>query len=340
MDNKVERVRTDISEPQMAQAIIAAWSGMFGTPPSKEQVSMILAQNNLETGNRKSMWNYNVGNITHTKGDGFDYSESQDWHYDNNHQKVYYTAKFRAYPDLQTGVTDYLKLLKSKHYAGAFEHILHPDPAAFSKALKAGGYYGADEKVYTAGITRLFNDANKGSSYEQAVSGRIQPPAGGRPSAPAAEPSFGLAALEKLWEKFEPMLSAASTNHDLKKLYKKALPNHDILIKIAAPDYTCAVEFSRILCAALDEDLLTTTYPYTDGQEVEVEVSIPGPPKECFAAVQQMTNAVAETFKDATTKIGRISIKTNCLMNKKSSYQPISLRTAGANYRKFLLKFV
>lgn len=146
--------------------------------------------------------------------------------------------------------------------------------------------------------------------------------------------------LEGILNKFVQMLSAASTSHNLKKLYKTALPNHDILIKIAAPDYTSAVEFSRILCAALDEDLLATTYPYTDGQEVEVEVSIAGPSKECFAAVQQMANAVSETFQDATAKIGRISIKTDCLMNKKSSYQPISLRTAGANYRKFLLKFV
>jgi hypothetical protein len=143
--------------------------------------------------------------------------------------------------------------------------------------------------------------------------------------------------LEGILNKFVEMLSAATS---LKKLYKTALPNHDILIKIAAPDYTSAVEFSRVLCSALDEDLLATTFPYTDGQEVEVEVSIPGPSKECFAAVQQMTNAVAETFQDATAKIGRISIKTNCLMNKKSSYQPISLRTAGTNYRKFLLKFV
>ena len=107
----------------------------------------------------------------------------------------------------------------------------------------------------------------------------------------------------------------------LKKLYKYALPNHNILIQIDAPDYTSAVEFSRILCCALDEDLLSTSYPHTDGQKVEVECSIQGPEYECFTAVNQMSSAIAEVFKEATIKIGSVDIKVNCVMHKKSSYQ-------------------
>ena len=144
---------------------------------------------------------------------------------------------------------------------------------------------------------------------------------------------------EGLWDRLLKMV-ATPDEPSLKRLYKKALPSHDILIKIAAPDYTSAVEFSRILCSALDEDLLSTSYVYTDGQDVEVECCIQGPSKECFAAVYQMVQAIADTFRDATTKIGGITVKTDCSMNKKSSYQPISVRTAGTNYRKFLLKFV
>lgn len=164
----------------------------------------------------------------------------------------------------------------------------------------------------------------------------------GRTKAPASmisknkTPAGG---MEGLLNQYVQMLSAASET-SLKRIYKKALPNHDILIKITAPDYTSAIEFSRVLCAALDEDLLATTYPHTDGQEVEVECCIPGPEKECFAAVQQMSMAIAEVFCDATAKIGGITVKTSCLINKKSSYQPISLQTAGTHYRKFLLKFI
>ncbi|HEY5268022.1 MAG TPA: glucosaminidase domain-containing protein [Candidatus Saccharimonadales bacterium] len=341
MDKRVEMVKTSVSESQMAQAIIAVWKGMFGNTPSKEQVSMILAQNNLETGNRANMYNYNVGNITHTQGDGFDYWQSKDWHYNAQHDKVYYTAKFRAYPNLETGVKDYFKLLNNKRYAGAFQHIIHPDPTAFSKALKAGGYYGADEKTYTAGIQAQFNKVNKSNGYEVAMSGKIPASPSANVVAPIASSAPNntnnqeMAILDDILS----MLPKAA-NVSLKKLYKQALPNHDILIKISAPEYTDAIEFSRILCTALDEDLLATTYPYTDGHLVEVECKIAGPHRECFAAVKQMTEVIAETFKEATIKIGGITITTDCIMDKKSYYQPISLRTADTNYRKFLLKFI
>src|SRR5271165_5998185 len=328
MDNKVQRVRTDISEPQMAQAIIAAWTGMFRTAPSKEQVSMILAQNNLETGNRKSMWNDNVGNITHTKGDGFDYSESQDWHYDSNHQKVYYTAKFRAYPDLKTGVTDYLKLLRSKRYSNAFEHIVHPDPAAFSKALKAGGYYGADEKVYTAGVTRLFNDANKGSSYEQAMSGKIQPPAGvGRSSAPSAEPSF-LAALENVPPQFINQINSFLDSFAGKQESSIIKSNSYTISINSNNDFTSKLEYARILSSALKEELNIVSDIFTNGKNVEMQCVIDVDSKKGQLVLKELCSAVADAFSYATKKIGSIKIDTEVSLDDKPKYQKLDIKLA------------
>jgi hypothetical protein len=154
------------------------------------------------------------------------------------------------------------------------------------------------------------------------------------------QPSNEVAGLDNILDQYIQMLGTASSETSLKRLYKKALPNNDILIEITAPNYTSAVEFSRILCTALDEDLISTTYPHTDGHKVEIECSIYGPSEKCFEAVKQMTEAVQEAFKYATIKIGGIIVKANCIMNKKSSYQAISSSTASANYRKFLLKFV
>lgn len=341
MGERVERVQTYVTEPQMAQAIIEAWRELFGAEPSKEQVTMVLAQNALETGNRKSMWNFNVGNIT-TDGKGqFDYYD--DLTTDEQIKPGVWkkmNLKYRAYQSLRDGMIDYLKLLSGGHYASAWQHILHPDPVAFSKALKAGGYYTADESKYTKALTGLYSQISKSDSYEKAQEGNVgQTPSmvAMRRRAPSA-PSGGLEAI--LNNYIEKILAAASSDVSLKKIYKQSLPNHNILIQITAPDHTSAIEFSRVLCTALDEDLLSSSYPHTDGHLVEVECSIAGPQKECFAAVQQMTQAVAETFKDATSKIGGIVVKNKCIMDKKSSYQPISPRTADTNYRKFLLKFV
>lgn len=342
MGNRVQRVKTDISEPQMAQALIAAWTRLFGRAPSRQQVAMVIAQNNLETGHRHSMWNYNVGNIT-TDGTGpFDYFDdlTTDEQVKPGEWKKM-NLKYRAYPTLDAGVEDYLKLISRGRYAEAWKHVMDPDPVAYSKALKSAGYYTADEAAYTKAMQSLYNESNKSDSYDLAMSGKVKPPTGSAPATtrPSAPPSE-VASLEQVLDNFVHMLAAAATDPTMKRLYKKALPNQDILIKITAPDYTSAVEFSRVLCSVLDEDLLSTSYTYTDGQDVEVECSIPGPATECFATVEQMTQAVAETFQNATAKIGGISIKAECIINKKSSYQPISLRTAGANYRKFLLKFV
>lgn len=154
------------------------------------------------------------------------------------------------------------------------------------------------------------------------------------PTAPAPGKENFYSMVDRLLEEVSVNKSAS------KKMYKKLLPIHDILIKITAPDYTSATEFSRVLCAALDEELLSNSYPHTDGAEVEVECSIPGPLHECFATVSQLTGAMAQAFKTATSKIGGIEVQTCCLMNKKSSYQQISLRTADTQYRKFLLKFM
>lgn len=144
-----------------------------------------------------------------------------------------------------------------------------------------------------------------------------------------------------LLDQFVQSLSASAEVEPSKKLYKQMLPNHDILIQISAPDYNSAIEFSRILCAALDEEVQATAYPHTDGsQVVEVECSIPGPALECLQTVEQLTNSIAGAFQIATKKIGGITVKTRCVMNKKSFYQQISLRTAETNYRKFLLKFI
>ncbi len=47
---------------------------------------------------------------------------------------------------------------QSQRYAEAWEQILRGDPAAFSKALKAHGYYTANEVQYTAAVVSLFRE--------------------------------------------------------------------------------------------------------------------------------------------------------------------------------------
>src|SRR5574338_1013270 len=99
MGKQVPKTSTPVSDAQMSQAIVNVWKRLFGTDPSKEQVYMIMAQNAIETGrDRKSMHNYNVGNITVGTTD-HDYFLGGDWMYADKAQTIKkpITQKFRAY---------------------------------------------------------------------------------------------------------------------------------------------------------------------------------------------------------------------------------------------------
>lgn len=125
-----------------------------------------------------------------------------------------------------------------------------------------------------------------------------------------------------------------------KQMYQKYLPSNHMVIKVQADSLTDSVEFSRILCSALDEELQAKSFTHTDGDSVEVECTINGPEGICFDAVKQLTAAVSDAFKQATTKIGGIEVKTQFISNKKSSYQQINYKFASNQRRMFLLKFV
>lgn len=379
MGNRVERVRTDISEPQMAQGILEGWKDLFGDTPTKEQVSLVLAQNDLETGHRKSMWNFNVGNIT-TDGKGqydyFDDLKTNEQTSPGVWKKM--NLKYRAYPTLKDGVKDYLKFLSAnKRYAGAWQHIVHPDPVAFSKALKQSGYYTANEEDYTKGLVGRLSQISKSKSYEDALNGKVPPPKedgsmvakndgeqenffqkylskfkdkghdifdqiAGKESPVATAPTAPAGGVPSdvtsILNSYIQQIKAAERSN--KRLYQKFLPSQRIVIAVKANTYTDAVEFSRVLCTALDEELMAKAFIHTDHNNVEVECVIPGPEQICFAAVEQLTVALASAFKNATVKLGGIDINTKFIVNKKSSYQEITSQAAQIQYRKFLLKFV
>lgn len=196
---------------------------------------------------------------------------------------------------------------------------------------------------YMAAVDSLHNNKELAVGKPQAAQNKSMLASNTKPTSaptPASTPSQSpMDRFEQLIDKYVQMFANAD-DISIKKLYKYALLTHNILIQVNASNYVDATEFSRILTSALDEDLLSTSYICSDGKNIEIECSIQGPEKECFAAVNQMSLAISEVFKEATAKIGGIKISTNCIMNKKSLYQPINIKTANSNYRKFLLKFI
>jgi|SRR6185436_2642857 len=327
MGARVKRVKTNVSTEQITQAVINAWVELFHVVPSKEQIAMVLAQNALETGHRKSMWNYNIGNITTDGKGGYDFFD--DLPTDEQVKPGVWkkmSLKYRAYPSLKEGMQDYLKFISGKKYANAWQHILHPNPAAFSKALKQSGYYTANEAPYTKTLTKLYNQ------YSKSKIDKIQP-VFDKNVIPHNDNQ-----LNHILDDYLQMVAASEKNN--KKIYKKLLPFNNILVKINSIDYNNSIEFARILCSALEEELMATAYTHTDGNSIEIECVIPGPAQDCLYATMQLTSSVADAFRVATKKIGSIDVTTQCTLNKKSSYKQIGFKSAECQHRKFLMKFI
>lgn len=349
MGTLVERVQTKVSEGEMAQAIVNAWRTLFGSEPYKEQVALIMAQNSLETANREKMWNYNVGNIT-TDGKGeYDYFEAIDKY--TTGPQANKPFKFRAYRTLQDGIVDYLKFLSTRsNFSQAWQHILNPDPVSYSKALREANYYTGSEAAYTKSLKSLFDTFKKSKS----ISPTSKPPTTPSTMPPAKTQDLLTMEdneLESSLEDSVPGQSDDELNKFMdrylkasfqvnKKDYFKYLTNNIITIKVASYDTVNSIEFSTILCNALDEELLSKSFVHTKDNEVEIECNIPGPKYACINAVNEVCNVVAKNFALATKKIGSVKVSTNLVIGKKSSLPPIKLSSADSNHRKFLLKLV
>lgn len=343
MANKVERIKTEVSEPQMAQAMIEAWKSLFGAQPSKEQVAILMSQNALETGHRKQMWNYNVGNITTGKNWTGDYWEGLDWLYEylppdqtgfTARQKKTIKLKYRAYPTLLEGATDYLKVISSGSYSKAWQNILKPNVEEYSKALKQSGYYTADEAPYTKGLQTLFKHFSTSGAYDKALAGQVTPVNPVTPTVPKGQVASKEDFLQKLQTMLTSYLGSIASDHQIQK---KFLDKNEFLIKVNSQYLHNSIEYSRILCEALEEELSSRTYVHSNGSDVEIECKIYGNPFICKKTISTLCKDISKAFKHATGKYEGINVETKVLANKKSEIDYLDENLAESNYRRFRL---
>ena len=309
-------------------------------------VDILMGQLGMETG-FKSLHNNNVGNLMAAG------SPNQYWkgdviillahEYDKN-KKIYYNhSLFRSYDTLNDGVGDWARLLKSK-FPSAVAKAESGDIEGFVTELKNNRYFTAPVEKYLAGVktwskkSRTTPRTTPTSTSEPAQEDRWEQLMGvyTKPQNTSIE-TGSQSEVMSLVEQMLQQVRASEKHH--KQLYKALLPTHHFIIPIKVSNTNHAIEFSRILCSALDEELIATAYIHTDGKNVEVQCDIQGPKELCFKTIQQLAISLAEVFKVATSKIGGITVNASTVINKKSSYSIISSSAALMNYRQFLLKF-
>lgn len=120
--------KTPMSGSEAADAISTAWTKRYGSPPSKETLSILTAQWALETGHGKLMCNYNFGRHQGHRPERALrlYKTKEGW----GATEVSITDCFRAYNSPEEGAADYLALL-DRRYGNALDAARAGDAAGF-----------------------------------------------------------------------------------------------------------------------------------------------------------------------------------------------------------------
>ena len=180
--------KTPVAKEDLIKALYDAWFHIFNETPKKESIWVLASQWALETGNGKSMWNFNLGNVKSTGNDGRDYcyfacneilkkavadafaakdpSTAKVTQYrDDGTAIIWFYPKhpgcrFRAFNSLLDGAIDYIGLL-NKRFSKSWPAVLAGSPTQFSHMLKQQGYYTADESSYTKTLSSIFGSMSK-----------------------------------------------------------------------------------------------------------------------------------------------------------------------------------
>lgn len=176
----VPTVRTTYTQSQMIKAFVEAWKELYNKVPKKESIGVIWAQNALETGLTKAMWNNNVGNVKYflnaSDTESIQYCMlSNVWEMINGKKVTFQPPNpatwFRSFENLEKGVVFHFNFLKNNRYKDAWTAVESGDPALFAHLLKVKGYYTAAESDYVKAMKYYYNSYMTSKDYENAVAG-------------------------------------------------------------------------------------------------------------------------------------------------------------------------
>lgn len=205
-DKLLSVLRTAVTRPDYIRAVVRGWPAVEGDIPLEASIAVLFAQYMIETGGA-ACWNYNIGNVKHVKGDGYDYQMLNGvWEGVSpatadqliaggqakadpsaDHQKAVGVSRrsvifmpphpatwFRAFSTLDEGMAEHLGLLK-KRFTKAWPFVLSGDFVAFAHALHDQHYFTADPTSYANGMRRHYDALIASTTYEELLATPVAP---------------------------------------------------------------------------------------------------------------------------------------------------------------------
>lgn len=133
----------------------------------------------------------------------------------------------------------------------------------------------------------------------------------------------------------------SNINKLLSSVFKLSKEKNDdnLLVIVGANDLETKIEFARILQSVLNEELKSSATIHKLGQNIEINCNLPFNSENNEKSLTEICNAVSDTFKYATNKIGGCKANTTIINKTSSDYQEIDIKIAELNRRKFKYKF-
>jgi len=152
----VRTERTQIGGRAAADALRTAWKTVTGEDASDDTLAVLTAHWAHETGNGKSMMNFNFAGLKGKGPSGLSVACSTREGYGENAVRI--VDNFRAYRTAEEGATDYVSLLE-RRYPKAVEAARGGDASGFVSALKDRGYFTDNLDTYQARVSQLSKHA-------------------------------------------------------------------------------------------------------------------------------------------------------------------------------------
>lgn len=151
---------TPLTPDEAAAALATAYKRVTGKAPTKQILGLLVGQTALETGDWKSLHNYNMGNAKATASDPY-YTGFRCWELVNG-QKTWYEAddpmcRFAAHKTAADGAEHYIRVLahRSNWWAGLQTGTV---PGYVAGLTSSPAYFTANADEYARGLTARMDE--------------------------------------------------------------------------------------------------------------------------------------------------------------------------------------
>ena len=312
--NQVPYKITNLGEVDLANVLRGGYKKVFGKDPSTQALAGGWAQVVLEAGLPVKLPCNNIGNIKAGKewiSQGNPYFSKDTG--ENKPTGEYYktAANWKAFATPEDGAAEYWKLLKSR-YSNSLDWMEAEDPTSAAVNLGLKGYYTADIKKYSAGISSLY------SKFMKEIAPKISGLKSEKKNIPGPKPEV------KSWKseyKQEPVqktneidslihnLTAENilTNRVKTAILKKSLPETLTLSVIEGSNISEKQEFAKTAAFILSKYLQSKTIVYKQNDQIQIQALTLGTPITVQNAVQGVLDCLSFAYKQNNKKISAIT---------------------------------